>query len=218
MTTLHVVTAFLPAILRSPDDDTPRLVAADAIEEAGDVEWAEVIRAAVTGDKSRVRPSEIGVWVALTERFPEGILSTWRRGFVDRVACTMETWLRHGGEICKLHPVMQVVISDRRPYRHRMEIFDPERFTWWDEDFEKQRKEPHGILLADSTGNIPGEIFDLIAAELNKTIHDTFYHRSMGFLAEKAANEALSLACLIWARRQAGLADRYDGASEAPPS
>jgi uncharacterized protein (TIGR02996 family) len=34
----------LPAVLAAPDDDLPRLVYADALEEAGDVARAEFIR------------------------------------------------------------------------------------------------------------------------------------------------------------------------------
>jgi uncharacterized protein (TIGR02996 family) len=37
--------AFLAAVLESPDDDTPRLIFADWLEENGDPERAEFIRA-----------------------------------------------------------------------------------------------------------------------------------------------------------------------------
>jgi len=57
--------AFLRAILADPDDDAPRLIYADWLDEHGDADRAEFIRVQV--ELSRTSPSEIG-WGRLSAR------------------------------------------------------------------------------------------------------------------------------------------------------
>ena len=105
----------LHAVLSRHDDDLPRLVYADALEEAGDGERAEFIRGHVsrrlgpfTADYGRaitfsyvqdinfyVRAGEVGSVVA-APAIPEVSWSV-SRGFVSSVRCSLAAWC---GEAC----------------------------------------------------------------------------------------------------------------------
>lgn len=39
------------------------------------------------------------------------------RGFISGVLCTQAAWLKYGSAIVRLHPVVRVVLSDKRPSR-----------------------------------------------------------------------------------------------------
>jgi uncharacterized protein (TIGR02996 family) len=100
--------AFLQAILESPDDDTPRLVYADYLDEHGDSDRAEFIRIQVAlaslppddrrrkqlGDRERQLLA--GNWEKwLVPLRP--LLSGWafRRGFLNAITVPAATYLQH---------------------------------------------------------------------------------------------------------------------------
>src|SRR5438309_11483 len=95
--------AFIEAILQHPDDDTPRLVYADWLEEHGQGERAEFIRvqcnlARLPDDDPRratlqVREQKLlkeheGEWTGPLLGLLSGMVTKWRfrRGFVDELA------------------------------------------------------------------------------------------------------------------------------------
>ncbi|MEM6929603.1 MAG: TIGR02996 domain-containing protein [Myxococcota bacterium] len=92
----------LEAVLRNPDDDEPRLVYADACEEAGDLDRARFIRLQIRqAEMSRFDPARFDLaheirmleaahrprWLAELPSPPGVAYGRFRRGFVDTV-CT----------------------------------------------------------------------------------------------------------------------------------
>ena len=75
---------FLQAIFAAPDDDLPRLVFADYLDEQGDSDWAELIR--VQCERAKFETSALwerdkALTEALSARFPG--IETFRHGFRD---------------------------------------------------------------------------------------------------------------------------------------
>src|SRR6476620_2551512 len=117
--------AFLRAIIANPDDDLPRLVYADWLDEHGEPERAEFIRvqcelAGVRGDMARFeklftrseqllavhRPRWLGPLADLVEH------ATFLRGFVIQVTLPAAAFLVHADAIWHLAPVQRVKLKD----------------------------------------------------------------------------------------------------------
>jgi uncharacterized protein (TIGR02996 family) len=111
------------AILESPADDVHRLVYADWLDEQGDADRAEFIRAQVHRAALPVfhpearalaqREAELlavhrHVWVGrvgeLVSRY------TFCRGFIEEVSLSVEAFVQHGEEILRLTPLRRVQI------------------------------------------------------------------------------------------------------------
>ncbi len=128
--------ALYAAILAHPDEDTPRLVFADYLEENGDAKYAAFIRKQI--DLAQV-PEWDALWVrawnrdrdALTGRgfdtfvpkLPDGIdlpsLTSFRRGFVWHIESTdTGPFLKHADELFAALPIQALTIeADRRHWR-----------------------------------------------------------------------------------------------------
>lgn len=121
--------ALLAAVLDRPDDDTPRMVFADYLDDVGDHERAALIR-----EQIEIARSSDGrvTWRAceLRAQLPEPIdgFHAWAnpascgesayprkclyvRGFVEEVTCPAADWLDHGDAIVKAHPVRAVTLT-----------------------------------------------------------------------------------------------------------
>src|SRR5262245_4478035 len=116
--------ALLDAILDDPEDDTPRLVYADWLEEHGDeadADRAAFIRVQVDlarlgeGDPRRgellarerdLRQTHEGEWTAPLAGL--ALACQLRRGFVERVRLDGAALLERGGELFRLAPVRQL--------------------------------------------------------------------------------------------------------------
>jgi len=113
---------FLRAIAEAPEDDTPRLVYADWLEEHGEGERAEFIRLQVESDRTDVydprsvefadREAELLArhekkW--LTRLKPH--LAEWkfRRGLLDEVTVRVEMLLKHAGKLAR-HPIRTMTL------------------------------------------------------------------------------------------------------------
>jgi uncharacterized protein (TIGR02996 family) len=114
--------AFLQAILEAPDDDAPRLVYADWLEDNGQAERAALIRvqcelAGMDADEPR-SPHRLGELKArgqelLSEHGKEwagrlpGLVETWafRRGFVEWVRLDAPAFLDHAETLLSLAPI-----------------------------------------------------------------------------------------------------------------
>jgi uncharacterized protein (TIGR02996 family) len=113
--------AFLQAILDAPDDDTPRLVYADWLDEHGDPERAEFIR--VQCELARLReldPQRVGLeakgrtllaaagtaWVGPLV----GLTKEWifRRGFVEGITMGGKGFLLYADYLFKQAPLQEV--------------------------------------------------------------------------------------------------------------
>lgn len=104
--------ALLRGVLVQPADDTRRLVIADFIEEAGDADRAEFIRVAceaeVIQDAEPHRANEL-----LEHNFKwrgnAGMVGcnygnvTWRRGFVNKIECTLSAFMSGNCSRCGGH-------------------------------------------------------------------------------------------------------------------
>jgi uncharacterized protein (TIGR02996 family) len=100
--------AFLATILEDPDDDTPRLIYADWLDDRGQTDRAEFIRlqceiARLPEDDDRLPPLQ-EIERRLLERCQDQWLGplrplfsgwTFRRGFLDAVRVPAATYLRH---------------------------------------------------------------------------------------------------------------------------
>src|SRR5262249_48998724 len=120
--------AFLQAILDAPEDDAPRLIYADWLEEHGDAEQAEFIRLQLQLD----RPAETepgghdqqgrredllhqqrATWRAGLPETPGICWQAFRRGFPEAVEVEgVEPFLRHARRLFAAAPVRHVAIYD----------------------------------------------------------------------------------------------------------
>lgn len=131
--------SLLDAVHDSPDDDAPRLVYADWLEEYGDVEdaaQAEFIRGAgahtfavadfVGGwqysDGSGLSVPQIRFCFGTLDRaggdsWPVDSAIIFRRGFVEEVRAPLAVLLEYGPAILRQHPVTRMVATGREPIR-----------------------------------------------------------------------------------------------------
>jgi uncharacterized protein (TIGR02996 family) len=126
--------AFLQAILEDPDDDTPRLVYADWLDEHGDPDRGEFIR--VQCERARLpaddpRQSELQArerrlfilhlraWAAGARAWPGGLADVrFRRGFVEQLRhWEPETFVEQADGTLAAHPVRDVEILPAEAHR-----------------------------------------------------------------------------------------------------
>jgi uncharacterized protein (TIGR02996 family) len=117
--------SFLRAIVEDPDDDTPRLVYADWLDEHGDAARAEFIReqielargpaAARTRDRLAKRERRLLLehesrWAAPLH----GLVRRARfvRGFPHRVTLPAEWFLTHAADLFRLAPVRHLILTE----------------------------------------------------------------------------------------------------------
>src|SRR5262245_32494521 len=116
--------AFLQAIAESPDDDTPRLVFADWLDDHGDPARAEFIRvqielASQPGDDTRRRAlqdreedllrAHEDEWRARLAPVPHSTWGPFTRGFVERVEIyTQEDFLAHAAALFASAPLREL--------------------------------------------------------------------------------------------------------------
>jgi len=127
--------AFLADILAHPDDDTPRLVYADWLDDNGDPDRAEFIRVSIerhrlAEDAARHQLLDARIvellarhearWtLPLVERGAE--MFGWRRGFVERIDSEIGPFLNAQAELFRLTPIRHVAILGPRLERHQVQ-------------------------------------------------------------------------------------------------
>lgn len=98
---------FLLTILDHPDDDGPRLVYADWLEEHGDGERADLIRLQCLGGDIRREAHIVSCrgrdWAGPISRLAYSY--AYRRGFVEEITVDARTWLSHGQDIVGIAPI-----------------------------------------------------------------------------------------------------------------
>src|SRR5262245_36899597 len=111
--------AFLQDILEHPDDDTPRLVYADWLDDHGDPERAEFIRvqcqiARLSPDDDRLSglvARECRIYAAHSRHWHSFTYPKFRRGFVEEATLTTDE-LRIGLDpLFAAHPLRSLWIS-----------------------------------------------------------------------------------------------------------
>jgi uncharacterized protein (TIGR02996 family) len=140
----------LRAICAAPDDDLPRLVAADWLDENGEPERAEFIRVQIERERNdrpdlKWREQALlgnplcgALWALeacpnLVQMNPGSQLRDlavsgservrFRRGFPDRITCSAADWLRHGSGVVPRQPVQEIYLT-------RCDDLPPEQ--WWE--------------------------------------------------------------------------------------
>ncbi len=115
---------FLRAIREAPEDDTPRLVYADWLDEHDQPERAEFIRAQIQATRllphSRRRTALLRRARELLAVHGEGWLQNlpkwarrrceFQRGFVTHVTCTALQFIKHGEALMRAAPVRSLQI------------------------------------------------------------------------------------------------------------
>jgi uncharacterized protein (TIGR02996 family) len=125
--------AFLHAILEDPDDDTPRLVYADWLDEHGQPERAELIRvqcelarlegeeqpssevqvrmAALQHREAILLGSHREAWMQPLPEWARGKAAGFARGFVVTVSAPAGLFLQHGVELFRVAPVQHLALD-----------------------------------------------------------------------------------------------------------
>lgn len=120
--------AFLAAIRETPEDDTLRLIYADWLDEHGQEERAEFIRAQIelsrgVADRGRIlelqqrlrellqkhRAQWLGPLADLNVRD-----ANFERGFVVQVSLSGDDFVKHGAEILAAHPIFRLRLRESR--------------------------------------------------------------------------------------------------------
>src|SRR5579885_2592247 len=109
---------FLADVVAHPDDDAPRLIYADWLEEQGQPERAEFIRVqcrlAVSPEDGALRRRERELLATHGEAWRAEVPAwaraecEFRRGFVSAMTCHVRDWLRHGDELVRLLPIEEL--------------------------------------------------------------------------------------------------------------
>jgi uncharacterized protein (TIGR02996 family) len=123
--------ALLQDIVENPEDDIPRLVYADWLEERGEDARSELIRAQVRRNRlpegDRAAASLLRREKALLKEHPDwcdtglGLAGEMRRGFLEHVACTPQQLVEQGDALFERFPIRSLVLradpSDRAQIR-----------------------------------------------------------------------------------------------------
>jgi uncharacterized protein (TIGR02996 family) len=116
--------AFLRAVIDNPDDDTPRLVFADWLDEHDDRARAEFIRVqcelaglsrgdrrveALEAHERKLRSANAARWLGRLNGCPRD--RVFRRGFLERVRMHGQTFTAHRRELFGLGPIREVILG-----------------------------------------------------------------------------------------------------------
>lgn len=105
--------AFLAAIKANPDDDTPRLVFADWLDEHGEPERAAMLRVQVEGGlQTRQRIILQDPAGNMLNRH-DPIAVTYDRGIIVRATLLWDHWLRWGDRLYEIERPWQVQLTSR---------------------------------------------------------------------------------------------------------
>src|SRR5262245_37608955 len=126
---------FLRMIIENPDDDGPRLVYADWLEEQGEAERAEFIRVqcelarlpAASPDRCRLAARQEGILEACRSEWfgavPDHFLRVHRidgevfwdgfcRGFLENLSCTAQEFVRHAAMLERFASKFQFTLAN----------------------------------------------------------------------------------------------------------
>jgi uncharacterized protein (TIGR02996 family) len=112
--------AFLHAVTAAPDDDLPRLIFADWLDEHGDADRAEFIRLQCADSESpadirRISALETKNRAAWVGALPGGVFQIeFRRGFVEHAIMPAATFLKHCVELRQKTPLRGVTLLGAR--------------------------------------------------------------------------------------------------------
>lgn len=128
-------------------------------------------------------------WSGRRDSGPQYLGVRCRRGFVSELRLPAAVFVRHAAEIFRIHPVVGVTLTDRRP----SDRSEPPLWGWY-----------WGAVFG-SPGDMP---YDLPAAVARKLTGSVLFQSASAWRfydTEADAMTALSRACVAYAREQAGL-------------
>lgn len=137
--------ALMASVRGAPDEDTPRLILADWLEEAGSHGWAAFIRIGIEAARAgangpQVLAEEKRLWRECKDArwcYPfEGDLSWMRRGLTEFMKCEWADWLKIGQKT--EHPVRRVELTT---WPEEMEGVDPGTYVVGYQDRDWRRME-----------------------------------------------------------------------------
>jgi uncharacterized protein (TIGR02996 family) len=123
--------ALLRGILENPDDDAPRLVYADWLEEEGKADHAELIRIQCERPHSvqrGARAAELEWAVGGSLAATPGVRLWWERGFIGRITTGLLNYLDHAGSLASYAPAVEVVLERDNRDDAEMEDLDFEEY------------------------------------------------------------------------------------------
>lgn len=178
----------LADVIENRDDDAPRLIYADWLEDHGRGDRADFIRRQIRGEMA----GEVGniPWPdslsSLLGTTPDiwgdrGWKAGWSRGFIDWVCCPLAEWWAHGPDVAGRHPLVNAMMSDRKPVQWTQHVTNVHEYRWHFDDNAEQIASPYFIpeaFSADPLGRIGGR-----------------------FGSPDAAHAALGRVAILWARR-----------------
>lgn len=232
---------FITAICEQPADDTLRLVFADWLDEVAGrhTERAEFIRVQVELSRLPTCDAAGGIYCSTcqlptgygryvkrcrgavcrlrmreyyTSRrylvwdwcrgIPAGSWNKYCRGFVESVTCTVADFMAHAGAMFSTHPITRVTLTDREP--DLFDLGDRVPRVW---------NTHENVVLGAARSLLPSDLFDLLPEP-----HDPAEFTCAWAGRDTAhALDALSVACVRYGRRLAGLPD-LTRAQVAPPA
>jgi uncharacterized protein (TIGR02996 family) len=198
------VDAFLADIREHPDDDAPRLIFADWLDDAGHADRAAFIRAQCADPRQACRLSvrregtEVVVvggcavppWLFTAPdtrtlpRRPRGVSYRFRRGFLDWVSFHSVAWLADGRKVAPLAPAAAIGLWDLDPWHAAGRA----RWYWVRHD------SPLAETPVERAG-VPPDLFDHLTGqrERREGLNRAWY------ASEPEAMADLSAAALAWA-------------------
>ncbi len=215
--------ALLAQILEEPDEDAPRLVYADWLEEYGgeyECARAEFIRlqcdyqgrksgASLARQRQLLRMASRDWDVALPAPFlwllgsemyrvymPRGtpIHVRFDRGFVQAVCCPLKVWLAYGQRIVAGHPVARLTITDKDSYDPHGHTDDAPDTSHY--GWFERTGETHFMAHHD----VPAKVWQLLRAGVSSVAGWRFYDSALEANAD-LAQALLGLARSLAARQ-----------------
>jgi uncharacterized protein (TIGR02996 family) len=119
----------------------------------------------------------------------------FRRGFVAAASCATADWLRHGPAVVRAQPLERVRLMDRQPTRYDGQYLTSPPGPYW-RWFPATLPGERYPWPAEHRSEIPRALWAAYAALCRAE------GRRWEHLTEEAAWDALSWACLSWARSQ----------------
>lgn len=123
-------------ILDNPDDDTPRLIYADWLDD-NELEGSKIIHAGLENPNyvwSYVNGHTINCPINGVITIPCNHTWTFRRGFLEKVVCPINDWIYNGPGLVKVHPITKLELTDKEPEA----TTDQKQWYWF----------PHNGILA----------------------------------------------------------------------
>lgn len=197
----------LDDILANPDDDVPRLIYADWLEDHDRRNTARFIRQQIAGEVGMVPLLDV---VKIVDPMGIGGLGrrnaskkecfwkrndsserlVFRRGFLAEIHAPLAVLLEHLPRLVGGHPIEAVRATDREPYEGIAGILGGGRFVvGW-----------HPLINPGDprrTDELPRSIFDLLIPGIASS-----FGRGKYYPTADAAHAALSVALLKWAKAQ----------------